>query len=90
MIIYSDRINNETYSFGRSLGITMFEIIIGRTPFEKNVTEEFLTPESAEAVDIVIDLLAEHRITEPYRSTTSVRQAEFSSNRTSSRWHWKI
>jgi serine/threonine protein kinase len=28
-----------------SLGITMYEIVIGRTPFEKDTTEEFLSKE---------------------------------------------
>jgi serine/threonine protein kinase len=28
-----------------SLGITMYEIVIGRTPFEKDTTEEFLSRE---------------------------------------------
>lgn len=29
----------------RSLGITMYEIVVGRTPFEKDNSEEFLTKE---------------------------------------------
>lgn len=29
-----------------AVGVTMYEVAVGRTPFEKDETEEFLTPEA--------------------------------------------
>lgn len=69
---YELRANN---CYCRSLGVTFYEVVIGRTPFEKDNIEEFVTPECAFATASWSNYtdLSIGRALELYRKRTMLR-----------------